>query len=61
MPVIHLTPQKREQAEALYEQARTSQCQFWKDLYELEQLLDIEIDGTNDLTDSSLDQLLSRA
>ena len=61
MPAIHLSPQKRAQAEALFEQARTSQCQFWKDLYELEQLLDIEVDGTGDLTDSSLEQLLCKA
>ena len=61
MQTTHLSPQKRAQAEALFEQARASQSQFWKDLCELEELLDIEVDGTDDLTDSSLDQLLSKA
>lgn len=61
MQTTRVSPQTREQAEALFEQARNSQRQFWKDLYELEELLDSEVDGTSDLTDSSLDQLLSKS
>lgn len=60
-PKSDLSSQERLQAEVLFEQARASQSQFWKDLYALEELLDIEVDGTGDLTDSSLDQLLSNA
>ena len=57
MPATHLSPELREQATALYERATSSQTQFWKDLHDLESLLQIEVDGTIDFADSSLDQL----
>ncbi len=56
----NLGHQEREQAEALYERAKASQTQFWKDLHQLEVLLGIEVDGTIDLAESSLDQLFPK-
>ncbi len=54
-----LTLSRRQQAEALFQNARSSQATFWTDLYQLEQLLGIEIDGTDDFAETSLDLILS--
>lgn len=49
---------RREQAEDLLQLARVAQTEFWRSLLDLESIAGIEIQGTIDLRDITLGQLL---
>ncbi len=51
-------PKKQQKSEILLEAARVAQSTFWDALSELESELDIEIDGTTDLSDSTIKSLI---
>ena len=54
-------PVDRVEAEALYSLALSAQTAFWGCMNELEAALGIDLDGTADLADTTVDELLTEA
>lgn len=55
-----LSKHERDEAERLLEELQTMQTELWDKAYELEELLGIEIDMTEDLEARTIDSLMEK-